>query len=390
MRAILALTAALLLAGCDTDETPSAPTTPTTSASHDDTGIDAQESKDAVTRLVLVDPATGATVVFDAGEETQTPLGEFGRTDGISGDGRFAYLRGEDAITVVDAGSWTFDHGDHSHYYVEPPGLAGRLNGRFADAGGQRDLTAARRDDGTVEVLDRAALGEHRIAPVDGFGTLRDIAEIAPLGEDLVSVARSGAVSALGADGATQPLGQCPGASGASTVSGAVIFGCVDGALRIAKRAGQLAATPFHFGNTRPATQLGALSYRYGGSTLAAVAADAVWVLDGRRGAWSQVNVAGVLAANAVSGDSVLALTADGQLRQLDTKTGAQTAAVQLFGGPVSSDLPTPVIEIDADRAYVNDAKAGAVYEVDYGDGLRLARTLKVSVAPGLMVETGR
>lgn len=389
MRAILALMMGvlLLLAGCGSPETP---TESTTSAAHDDTGIDAQESKDPVTRLVLVEPDTGATVVFDAAEETETSLGEFGGTDGISGDGRFAYLRGADAITVVDGGSWTFDHGDHSHYYVEPAGVAGHLDGRFADAVGQRTLTVVRRDDGTVDVLDRDALGEHRVTTVDGFGPLRDIAEIAPLGEDLVTVTRAGVISAVGPDGSAQPLGQCPGATGASMVSGALIFGCADGAVRIAKRAGKLTADPMPFGNARPATKVGPLSYRYGGSTLAAVTTDEVWVLDGRRGAWASVRVPGAIAANAVSGDSVLVLTADGQLRRFDTKTGAQTAAVPLFDGPVPSAGPTPVIEVDADRAYINDAAGRAVYEVDYRDGLRLARTLKTSIAPGFMVETGR
>ena len=388
MRAVLALMmGVLLLAGCGSPETPTASTT---SAAHDDTGIDAQESKDPVTRLVLVEPDTGATVVFDAAEETETALGEFGRTDGISGDGRFAYLRGADATTVVDGGSWTFDHGDHSHYYVEPAGLAGHLDGRFADAVGQRTLTVLRRDDGTVDVLDRDALGEHRVTTVDGFGPLRDIAEIAPLGEELVTVTRAGVISAVGADGTAQPLGQCPDATGASMVGGALVFGCADGAVRIAKRAGKLTADPMPFGNARPATKLGRLSYRYGGSTLAAVTADEVWVLDGRRGAWASVRVPSAIAANAVSGASVLVLTADGELRQFDTKTGTQTATVPLFSGPVPSAGPTPVIEVDADRAYINDAAARAVYEVDYGDGLRLARTLKTSIAPGFMVETGR
>ncbi|KWX23336.1 ABC transporter [Mycolicibacterium wolinskyi] len=388
MRAIAALMmGVLLLVGCGSPETPTASTT---SAAPDDTGIDAQESKDPVTRLVLVEPGTGATVVFDAAEETETSLGEFGRTDGISGDGRFAYLRGADAITVVDGGSWTFDHGDHSHYYVEPAGLAGHLDGRFADAVGQRTLTVLRREDGTVDVLDRNALGEHRMTTVDGFGPLRDIAEIAPLGEDLVTVTRTGAISAVGPDGTAQPLGQCPDTTGASMVSGALIFGCADGAVRIAKRAGKLTADPMPFGNTRPATKLGRLSHRYGGSTLAAVTADEVWVLDGRRGAWASVRVPGAITANAVSGDSVLVLTADGQLRRFDTKTGTQAAAVPLFSGPVPSVEPTPVIEVDADRAYINDAAARVVYEVDYGDGLRLARTLKTSIAPGFMVETGR
>lgn len=45
---------------------------------------------------------------------------------------------------------------------------------------------------------------------------------------------------------------------------------------------------------------------------------------------------------------------------------------------------------VDPERAYVNDAAAQAVYEIDYSSGLRLARTLRTGVEPGLMVEAGR
>ena len=48
------------------------------------------------------------------------------------------------------------------------------------------------------------------------------------------------------------------------------------------------------------------------------------------------------------------------------------------------------VIEVDTTRAYVNDAAARKVYEIDYNDKLRLARTFSLGFAPTYMVETGR
>ncbi|WKG02902.1 ABC transporter [Mycolicibacterium sp. HK-90] len=388
MRTLLTLLAALvLLVGCSASEEAAAPTTSASAAAaHDDTGIDANESAEPVTRLVLVEPDTGAAVVFDAGDETETPLGAFGPTSGVSGDGRFAYLRGDAAMTVLDAGSWTFDHGDHSHYYVEPPAVAGRVDGRFADATGRRELTTLRREDGTVEILDRDALGEHRVAPVDDFGELRDIVAAAPLGEKVIAVNRAGTVTEI--SGGTRDLGRCPDATAAATMGREVVVGCSDGAVRIVKRAGRLTAEAFPLAaGTRPP---GPLVHRYGSSALAGITEDTVWVLDARRGAWKSVDVAGAVAANTVSGDAVLVLTADGGLRAFDTGTGAQTAVLQLFGGPLPVSGPAPVIEVDADRAYVNDVAARAVYEIDYRDGLRLARTFNTSVAPGFMVEAGR
>lgn len=385
MRVILPLLASVLLLGaCASEQSPTAPTTSASAgAAHDDTGIDAQESSEPVTRLVLVEPETGATVIFDASAEAETPLGEFGRTAGVDGDGRFAYLRGDGALTVVDAGSWTFDHGDHSHYYVEPPGVAGRVDGHATGVRGQRELTTVQRADGTVEVLNRDSLGEHRVEPAEGFGGLRDIAAVAPLGDRVVAVTRDGAVNEVGG----AELGRCPGVTGAVTMGREIVFGCADGAVRIVKRAGQLTGEQMPLAHGQ---HPGPLVYRYGSSALTGVGDGIVWVLDARRGSWKTVRIADVVAANTVSGDSVIALTADGQLRAFDTNSGGQTAAVQLFTGPVPTGGPRPAIEVDADRAYVNDAAGRAVYEIDYRDGLRVARTFKTSVAPGFMVEAGR
>lgn len=392
MRAGVALVGCVLLvAGCGVDQKPTMPT-PSVSAptSADETGIDAHESSEPVTRLVLVDPDTGATVVYDASEESESPLGVFGPIRGAGGDGRFAYLRGENVLTVVDAGSWTFDHGDHSHFYVEPAAVAGRVDGRLVDAKGGRELTTVQREDGSVEVLDRNSLARNNIAAADGFSVLRDVAAAAPMGDSVVAVSRDGAVvevsSELNAE--TRELGRCPGVTGAVTIGREVVFGCADGAVRIVKKAGRVTAEPMPLPAGVP--HPGPLVYRYGSSALAGTAADTVWVLDARRGTWKSVDVAEVVAANTVSGDSVLALTADGRLRAFDTADGRQTAAVELFGGRLPEDQPAPVIEVDADRAYVNDITGRAVYEIDYRDGLRVARTFETSVAPGFMVEAGR
>lgn len=390
MRAGIALVGCVLLvAGCGVEQKSTTPT-PSAPTSADDTGIDAHESSEPVTRLVLVDPDTGATVVYDASEESESPLGAFGPTRGVSGDGRFAYLRGENALTVVDAGSWTFDHGDHSHFYVEPAAVAGRVDGRFVDAKGGRELTTVQREDGTVEVLDRNSVARHSITEADGFNVLRDVAAAAPMGDSVVAVSRDGAVVEVSSEisAETRELGRCPGVTGAVTIGREVVFGCADGAVRIVKKAGRVTAEliPLPAGVPHP----GPLVYRYGSSTLAGITADTVWVLDARRGTWKSVDVAEVVAANTVSGDAVLALTADGRLRAFDTADGRQTAAVELFGDRLPDGRPAPVIEVDADRAYVNDITGRAVYEIDYRDGLRVARTFETSVAPGFMVEAGR
>ncbi|MFS0896515.1 zinc ABC transporter permease AztB [Mycolicibacterium litorale] len=81
----------------------------------------ARELDGPLTRLVLIDPASGATAVYDAVEESELPVGEFGPVEGVTGDGRFAYLSTGGRTTIVDAGAWTFDHGDHYHYFATDP-----------------------------------------------------------------------------------------------------------------------------------------------------------------------------------------------------------------------------------------------------------------------------
>ena len=78
---------------------------------------------------------------------------------------------------------------------------------------------------------------------------------------------------------------------------------------------------------------------------------------------------------------NVLQLSAAGTIAQtepllaLDIADGVLTAGV--------------TVEVDISRAYVNSPAAGVVYEIDYADDARVARTLDVPGA-ALMVETGR
>ncbi|HEX2286793.1 MAG TPA: metal ABC transporter permease, partial [Mycobacterium sp.] len=67
-----------------------------------------------------------------------------------------------------------------------------------------------------------------------------------------------------------------------------------------------------------------------------------------------------------------------------------QHLTVELFTNGIAPEGPRPVIEVDSDRAYVNDTAERVVYEIDYGDALRVARTLHTETTPGLMVEAGR
>ena len=80
----------------------------------------------------------------------------------------------------------------------------------------------------------------------------------------------------------------------------------------------------------------------------------------------------------------------DGVLHGYDITTGTPTAETPLLAEPVRDGTPPPVIEIDTERAYVNDPAGHTVHEIDYRDTLRPARRFGLDITPTHMVETGR
>ncbi|MEU6942500.1 hypothetical protein ABZ943_38560, partial [Streptomyces rubiginosohelvolus] len=121
---------------------------------------------------------------------------------------------------------------------------------------------------------------------------------------------------------------------------------------------------------------------------------DAVWVLDVTGREWKRVDTGPVVAANtAGEGSPLLVLETDGSLHGYDIETGKRTARTEPLLTAPGQDQPdgsAPVIEVDRSRAYVNDPEGRKVFEIDYNDGLRIARSFDLDVEPVLMAETGR
>ncbi|WP_234786771.1 zinc ABC transporter permease AztB [Mycolicibacterium monacense] len=206
----------------------------------------ARELDGPLTRLVLVDPGSGATAVYDAVDETETPIGEFGPVAAVGGDGRFAYLATGDRTTIVDAGAWTFDHGDHYHYFATDPAVVGTLDGAVASVSANNSAAAIETTGGAVDVLDRDRLGEGAIdaaaVTVDG-----DVTAAAPLGGRAVTVDSAGRVRAAD-DGAPVDVdAECPGATWAMATRRAAVFGCASGALRLTDGGATPTATAIPF-----------------------------------------------------------------------------------------------------------------------------------------------
>jgi ABC-type Mn2+/Zn2+ transport system permease subunit len=348
----------------------------------------AEEQAEPLTRLILVESDSGATAVFDVIGETETALGEFGAVHAVAGDGRFGYLLGA-GTTVVDSGAWTFDHGDHNHYYATAPALVGDVDTAAQAVTADNSRTALRGVDGGLRLLDREVLAEGDIRPQEGV--IDGVRAAAPFGDSTVLALESGDLQIRGGDGAPGPsLGRCEQATGAVPTRRAVVFGCRGGAIRVSGDDESPEMTALPFPAKGPSATIGPLVHSGRDGVLVALAGDEIWALDTAAEAWTALPANNVVAAGSAGDGAVLALARDGALRSYDLASGREIAELQLFKDVIPVDIPVPSLEIDADRAYVNDAVAGVVYEIDYRAPMRLARTLDSDVRPDLMVETGR
>ena len=385
--AVGALTLASVLTACSSGGPAPAPAPISEVDQAGKTGI-AEEQAEPLARLILVESGSGATAEFDVIDETETAIGEFGSVQAIAGDGRFGYLLG-DGITVVDSGAWTFDHGDHNHYYATTPTLVGNVDTAAQAVTADTSRTALRGADGRVHLLDRDLLAEGEIRTQEG--AIAGVRAAAPFGDSTLLALESGELLIRGTEGESRPLaGRCEQATGVVLTRRAVVFGCGDGAIRVSGEEESPEVAAMAFPPNGPSAAIGALEHSGRDGVLVALDGDRIWALDTAAQSWTELPAPGVVAAGSAGDGTVLALARDGVLRSYDLASAREIAELRLFNGAIPVDIPAPALEIDAERAYVNDAEAGVVYEIDYRSQMRLARTLHSDVRPDLMVETGR
>ncbi|MGD6747198.1 hypothetical protein ACOKM3_35825 [Streptomyces sp. BH106] len=408
----LALTA-LLAAGCAAQED-NDPKRAASSPSATPHGYveGAKEGAEQQSRLVLNDPGSGSTRVLDL------ITGKVTKTDNVTGaadlatDGRFGYLHASGATHVLDGGSWTVDHGDHVHYYRAAIRDVGELPvGEGALVRSDAAVTAVTGKGGRTVLYDRGKLEKGDIARTRTLpGTVKG--PVVPYREHLLALTGKGDAAKLTVfdrkgKRVAAPDAECEKPKGDAVTRRGVVFGCAEGALLVREESGKFTAesTPYETESTPyepgsgphekglPDTERAAeFRQRPGSDTLTAPAGDdSVWVLDVGERAWTRVETGPVVAANtAGEGAPLLVLETDGRLHGYDIKTGKETTRTEklLTGKPHTRNAP--VVEVDRSRAYVNDPYGKRVFEVDYNDDLRIARTFDLDVEPVLMAETGR
>ena len=395
-RTYIAALSVLCLAACSSPDTGS-----TASATPHGYVEGASEATEPQLHLATVD-GTGRLALLDLLSESSSDITTLPATTDIGTDGRFVFATSPAGVTIVDSGVWTVDHEDHSHYYRAEPTVVGTAPGD-GSATVVADTTRTAvwfGDTGTGVVLDRDALGSGAIEELVRIDGDPHDGAIVPVGEQLLVTGADGTVRVHDADG--EPLdtvAACTDFSGTIATRVGTVFGCADGALLATTADGgpvvfETVAYPAGVTAEQRAT---AFRGRPGRPTVAAVAGTTgAWLLDTRERSWTllptEVPLLLVAAADDRDGN-VVALAADGRVLVLDPATGATVAATgPLLAGTVADPaLPAGVeLTVDATRAYLNAPAEGLVFEIDYADGARVARSFEVAGSPLFLAETGR
>ncbi|MEU9066563.1 hypothetical protein AB0D60_06675 [Streptomyces sp. NPDC048306] len=399
------LSAVLLTAGCaGRDDDPKSPSeTASRPATPHGYVEGAAEAAEQQSRLLLGDTATGETRVLDLITGKVHETARRASVTELTTDGRFGYFHGSAGTRVLDSGAWMVDHGDHVHYYRAKTREVGELPGGVGTSvRSDTGVTVVTGGDGTAGAYPRGDLEQGKVGtPVTLPGTYAG--PVIPYAEHLVALTEDGEgpaqVVVLDRSGrrVASPESACRDPQGDAVTRRGIVLACADGALLVHEDDGAFGVEKIPYGRDVPkterATQFG---HRPGSSTLTAPAGkEAVWVLDVTERTWTRVETGPVVAANtAGEGAPLVVLESDGALHGYDTAGGKEIAVTKPLIEDASDADPgtsaAPVIEIDRTRAYLNDPTGRRVYEIDYNDNLRVARTFELDVRPSLMVETGR
>jgi hypothetical protein len=342
----------------------------------------ASESQEPQLRLLAVS-ATGETALHDLLTEESTDLDGVDAPEHSATDGRFLVTSDADRTTIVDGGAWTVDHGDHTHYYAAEPRVVGTIDGggRVEVHSSETMTTITWPDRAEAVVLDREALGQ---GEVDETARI-DASVLLPMGEQLVA-ADGGTVRVLDADGgATDATSEqaCTDPEGGIVTRAGAVVGCADGAI-VVDDAGETSFVALPDGAERPT----AFAARAGRPTVAGLAGDTgFWLLDVRQGSWRLVLTERPLRAVVAVDDEdehVVGVDDTGRVVVVTASSGTVATTKALIDSAAA-----PLLQVDAQRAYLADPADATVHEIDFADGARVARTIELPVAPVAFAEVG-
>jgi len=364
----------------------------------------AEEVAEPQLGLTSID-SEGAVTHLDLLDESVTDIGEISPPSALTTDGRYLFAQVDGGIEIVDSGVWTWDHVDHFHYYRADPAVLGSVDGEGTATVATTNLSTTGgtgisfAGSGDAVLLNTQALSKGEISelfrverePHDGL--------VVPVGSfALVTEASDGigtSVRGYTADGETTGLVEpCVDPAGTITTRVGAVIGCQDGALLAHVDGDELRVEriPYPSGTTAPAAE--SFDNREGRPTVAGLAgSEGIWMLDTRARSWallpSPAPLAHVTAVDDEDG-TLLALTQDGRVLVLDGADGSVLAETAPLVAQSLTAGAEPRLIADQHRAYLSAPSEHRLFEIDYADAARIARTFDTATEPAFVAETGR
>lgn len=395
---LAALAIAALLAGCSAETAQPADDASAEDSSPSGHGdvTGAEQVAEPQSQLVSVD-AEGNVGLLDLLTDETQELGTIGAPEAVASDGRYAFATTENGVEIVDGGRWSWDHGDHFHYYRTAPSLLGSVQGAGPVSVTGAPLATA---DGTglffsgsgeAVLLDNEALAAGGVSERFRIGTGADEGVVAPFDTGAVVATASGAAVHDASGAEIAPL-DCAEPAGAITTRVGTVIGCAEGAVLVTGRIDdpEIEAIPYPEGSAERPTRFAGRKNR---PTVAGLAGPSgFWLLDTRKRAWSHAEVDAELVDVAAADDEagrVVALGADGKVLVFDEEGAVLGESDPLVAESLASGDAVDLV-VDTQRAYLSDPANGTVYEIDYADGARVARELTTPTEPFIATELGR
>ncbi|MEE4021686.1 hypothetical protein V1Y59_01240 [Gordonia sp. PKS22-38] len=339
---------------------------------------------DGGNRLHLLDVATEESAATDLSVEAGQ----------LFEDGRFVYAANGNRLEVIDSGGWTVDHTEHVHYYRAPVKNLGVLDAQapITSVAGFGTVMAVGSQDGDVLVVDRKAMESGELDEVGTLDTNSTSGFAVPYQDGLVlargSDPQQPADTLVYADTEGSSLGTeqpCQDPQGWAILRNVVAVSCAQGVALFTESGDVVSSEFLEYGNRGP--RAGDITFRPRSNYAAASTPGGVWTINSSARTLDWTPSADPVATAVAPGkdETMLALTDADSLRTLTIGTGEQLAAADQAGTTEASTLT-----IDTSRAYLSAPATSQIFEIDYADALRTARTFVTDGAPNLMVEVGR
>lgn len=360
----------------------------------------ATEVATAKPRLVLT--YDGGIQVLDADTlevVADLPLEGFNRVN-AAGDNRHVMVSTTGGFRVLDAGTWSEPHGDHSHSYTSDPVLtdvtwSAEKPGHVVPHEGRTALF----DDGTgtITVLDSGEVGDagaevrELTTPSAHHGVAVELADGTLVVSEGTEDARTG-IRVLDAEGTeVAASAECPGVHGEAVAADeAVVIGCEDGAVVYAGGSIQKVAAPDAYG--RIGNQAGTeaspivLGDYKSDPDAELERPTRVSLIDTRDASLRLVDLPSSYTFRSLArGDDgeALVLGTDGSLHVIDPESGTLVRSIPVVDAweePDEWQSPRPAVTVLDGTAYVTDPAANAVHAVDVVTGeVWLSATLEVT-----------